>query len=57
MFYKPGNNIMYYEPGNNMLVGVQAAATGSSKYSVSVNNEFAGDFWNNFKTRVSFVYS
>ena len=56
MFYKLGNNIVY-EPGNNMLVGVQAAATGSSKYSVSVNNEFAGDFWNNFKTRVSFLYS
>ncbi|XP_023338544.1 uncharacterized protein LOC111709168 [Eurytemora carolleeae] len=35
---------------------LQAAATGSSKYSVSVNNEFAGDFWNNFKTRIVYKF-
>ena len=33
---------------------IQQAAYDSWKYSIAINNEFAGDFWNSFKTR--FVY-
>jgi len=35
---------------------LQAAATGSKKYSIAVNNEFAGDFWNSFKTRIVYKF-
>ena len=31
---------------------IQAAAESSSKYSITINNEFSGDFWNSLKTRL-----
>jgi len=38
------------------LWNIQAAGTGSSKYSIAINNEFAGDFWNSFKTRIVYKF-
>ena len=34
------------------LWAVQTAAFSSNRYSITINNEFAGDFWNSFKTRI-----
>ena len=34
------------------LWAVQQAAFSSARYSLTINNEFAGDFWNSFKTRI-----
>ena len=34
------------------LWAVQKAAFESNRYSITINNEFAGDFWNSFKTRI-----
>ena len=35
---------------------IQRAAFGTNKYSITVNNEFAGDFWNSFKTRIVYKF-
>merc|ERR1719186_1624327 len=35
---------------------VQEAAYRSNKYSIAINNEFAGDFWNSFKTRIVYKF-
>ena len=35
---------------------IQAAAYDSSKYSIAINNEYAGDFWNSFKTRIVYKF-
>ena len=31
---------------------IQEAAYETSKYSIAISNEYAGDFWNSFKTRI-----
>ena len=43
---------------NNMkdLWAIQQAAYGSDRYSITINNEFAGDFWNSFKTRIVYKF-
>ena len=35
---------------------IQKAAYDTSKYSIAINNEFAGDFWNSFKTRIVYKF-
>lgn len=35
---------------------IQKAAFTSKRYSITINNEFAGDFWNNFKTRIVYKF-
>ena len=35
---------------------IQKAAFSSSRYSITINNEFAGDFWNSFKTRIVYKF-
>ena len=35
---------------------IQKAAYDTNKYSITVNNEFAGDFWNSFKTRIVYKF-
>ena len=35
---------------------IQRAAFDTNKYSITVNNEFAGDFWNSFKTRIVYKF-
>ena len=35
---------------------IQEAAYDSSKYSIPINNEYAGDFWNSFKTRIVYKF-
>ena len=43
---------------NNMkdLWRIQKAAFSSKRYSITINNEFAGDFWNNLKTRIVYKF-
>ena len=38
------------------LWAVQQAAFNSNRYSITINNEFAGDFWNSFKTRIVYKF-
>ena len=35
---------------------IQKAAYDTSKYSIAINNEYAGDFWNSFKTRIVYKF-
>ena len=35
---------------------IQEAAYDTSKYSIAVNNEYAGDFWNSFKTKIVYKF-
>ena len=35
---------------------IQKAAFSSRRYSITINNEFAGDFWNSFKTRIVYKF-
>lgn len=35
---------------------LQQAAFDTYKYSIAINNEFAGDFWNSFKTRIVYKF-
>ena len=35
---------------------IQRAAYDTSKYSIAINNEYAGDFWNSFKTRIVYKF-
>merc|ERR1719507_2665307 len=35
---------------------VQEAAYKSNRFSIAINNEFAGDFWNSFKTRIVYKF-
>ena len=35
---------------------IQKAAFSSKRYSITINNEFAGDFWNSFKTRIVYKF-
>ena len=35
---------------------IQKAAFSSTRYSITINNEFAGDFWNSFKTRIVYKF-
>ena len=35
---------------------IQEAALRSTEYSITINNEYAGDFWNSFKTRIVYKF-
>ena len=35
---------------------IQKAAYDTSRYSITINNEYAGDFWNSFKTRIVYKF-
>jgi len=35
---------------------IQEAAYKSNRFSIAINNEFAGDFWNSFKTRIVYKF-
>jgi len=48
--------VLVWITGKQDLRRIQRAAFDTNKYSITVNNEFAGDFWNSFKTRIVYKF-